>query len=536
MNENLSTVYEAIADALPDERVVTQGSRRYTWRELDERAARLAGHFEAAGLGPGDAVIIFLHNSPEYVETVIGACKARVVPTSVNYRASAKELIYFLEKSSARGIVFHQSLGKTVAEAKSAYPDLKDLVCVADGSNVAPPAGSVDYATTLAATKPAPRRRRSGDDNLIMFTGGTTGMPKAVLWRHRDIIALLGRNLGNPQTPADFVALARKGRAEGTAPFSFVLPPLMHSTGLFNTIGTLMQGGQVLFSESRSLDPDLALREARRERVKSMVIVGDVFARPLIDALRRLPESDARDSLASLKSISSVGVRWSADAKADILAFGDMTLSDVLASSEGGAVAISETNKTDGQVKTRFELLPHAWLLGEDGKRVEPRSGQTGMVVSGGVLPDGYLGEIGYGTSGTFRAIDGKNFVVTGDFACAEADGSYTLIGRGSSVINTGGEKVFADEVETVIASHPAVEDVIVAGVPDTRWGHLVGAVVALRQGHSIKEGELADHVGAELAGYKKPRHIRFVERIERKATGKADRQWAAALLSEGRS
>jgi len=533
VNENVSSVYEAIADAGGDAVALVQGARRETWRELDERAARLAAAFVASGLEPGAGIIIALYNSVEYVETLLAACKARMVPVNINYRASPKELRHYFERSNAAAIVFHQSLGATVAEAADSLQPPRTLICVADRSGGAMIAGSRDYADLVAHTAPMPRMPRSGDDQLIMFTGGTTGLPKAVLWRHRDILALLARNAGGATSFEQFGAAAQASRQAGSQAHTFMLPPLMHSTGLFGTMGALVGGGSVVFSESRSLDPDLVWREIKRERVESMTIVGDVFARPLIDALRRLPPDEARDSVASLKIIRSVGVRWSPDAKADLLQFGDMALNDVLASTEGGAVASWETRKIDGKIVTQYTLMPHAFLMDEDGTRVALGSGKTGMVVSAGVLPDGYIGERADGTSGTFRIMDGKRVVVTGDFARAELDGTLTLIGRGSSVINSGGEKIFADEVEQVIAQHPGVADVIVAGVPDPRWGHLVGAVVALRPGVQVDETELAELVGTELAGYKKPRQFRFVDAIERKATGKADRQWAAALLAE---
>src|SRR6185437_13619384 len=267
-----------------------------------------------------------------------------------------------------------------------------------------------------------------------------------------------------------FAAAAQASRKAGTQPHVYMLPPLMHSTGLFGTMGALVAGGSIVFSSARSLDPDLVWREIRRERVESLSIVGDV-----------------------------------------------------LASSEGGAVASWETKKIGGKPVTNYTLMPHAFIIDEDsGERIALGSGKTGIVVSAGTLPDGYIGERADGKTGTFRVMDGKRVVVTGDFARAERDGTLTLIGRGSSVINSGGEKIFADEVEQVIAQHPGVADVIVAGVPDPRWGHLVGAVVALRPGVAVDETELAELVGAELAGYKKPRQFRFVPTIERKATGKA--------------
>jgi 3-oxocholest-4-en-26-oate---CoA ligase len=532
--ENLASVYEAVADAAGDGVALIRGARHVSWRELDARAARLAAHFEAARLKPGDRVVLALYNAIEYFEALYAACKARLVPVNINYRASPKEMLHFLERSEAAAIVFHRSLAASVGEAAAAYGKLRRLIHVADDSNAALPAGSVDYAEAIANSAPTPRQARSADDQLIMFTGGTTGLPKAVLWRHRDVIALLGRNSGAAgATAAEFGANAARIREAGAAAINYVLPPMMHSTGLFSVMGALLSGNVAMLSASRALDPELVWREVEREKADSLVIVGDVFARPLNDALRQWPREEAQRRLASLKTVRSVGVRWSADAKAELLDYGDCTLLDVLASTEGGAVVSWETKRSDGAVATRFTLMPHAWIMDENGERIELGSGKTGIVVSAGILPDGYIGERADGASGTFRVIEGKRVVVTGDYARAETDGSITLIGRGSSVINTGGEKVYADEVEKVIASHADVVDVIVAGVPDPRWGHLIAAVVALRPGATATPSDLIDLVGAELAGYKKPRHIRIVERIERKATGKADRQWAAALLSE---
>jgi 3-oxocholest-4-en-26-oate---CoA ligase len=534
VNENVSTIYEAIADADGAALALVQGDRRVTWRELDDRAAKLAAFFQSAGLDAGTRIVIALWNSIEYVETLLAACKVRMVPVNINYRASPRELRHYFERGDAAAIVFHQSLAATVAEAVDALKPPRLLIGVADQSGGALPPGSLDYALTIARSRPAARMRRSGDDQLIMFTGGTTGLPKAVLWRHRDLLALLARNAGNVIGFDQIVTAAQASRQAGKAPHTLMLPPLMHSTGLFGTMGALAGGGSVVFSASRSLDPDLVWREIKRERVESLTIVGDVFSRPLTDALHRMAAADARDAAASLKTVRSVGVRWSPDAKADLLTFGDMVLLDVLASSEGGAVASWETKRINGTITTTYTLMPHAFLMDENGARIAPGSGKTGIVVSAGILPDGYIGERADGNSGTFRVMDGKRVVVTGDFARAELDGTLTLIGRGSSVINTGGEKVFADEVEQVIAQHPDVADVIVAGVPDQRWGHLVGAVVALRPGAQTSETELAQWVGSELAGYKKPRRFRLVPAIERKATGKADRQWAASLLAGG--
>ena len=391
MNENVSSVYEAIADADGDFVALIQGARRVTWRELDERAARLAAYFKATGLPQGARIVIALWNSPEYVETLLAACKARMVPVNINYRASAKELRHYFERSDAAAIVYHHSLAGTVAEAAEFLKPPRVMLDVADHTG----SGSPDYAETIAKTAPAPRAKRSGDDQLIMFTGGTTGLPKAVLWRHRDILSLL---VAQRRRRHRFRRFRRGGAgvAQGrhASRISIMLPPLMHSTGLFGTMGALVGGGSVVFSSARSLDPDLVWREIKRERVESLTIVGDVFSRPLTDALRRLPAAESRDAASSLKIVRSVGVRWSPDAKADLLEFGDMVLNDVLASSEGGAVASWETKKIDGKPVTNYTLMPHAFIIDEDsGERIALGSGKTGIVVSAGTLPDGYIGE-----------------------------------------------------------------------------------------------------------------------------------------------
>ena len=533
MNENLASVYEVIADAIPDREVVVQGSRRIIWSELDDRAARLAAHLAAAGIGRDDRVVICLFNSVEYLEATLAVCKLRAVPVNVNYRASARELHYLMENCNAKAVVFHQSTSVAVGGAAAQLPGVTALLAVADDSGVTLPNGSVDYDAALTARAPAERVARDGSDQLIIFTGGTTGMPKAVLWRHRDLLAAQNRNSGFSGPVSEIGDVVRRAVAEGKAPINFVLPPMMHSTGLLGALGSLRSGGTLVLSSSRSLDPDLVWREVSREKVGNLTIVGDVYSRPLVEALQRLNPDEARSLTKSLNIIRSVGVRWSPDSKADLLEFIDATLIDTLASSEGGPVAMARTTRGDKEIKSTFELVNGAWLMDDDGEPVPPGSGKVGMVVSAGILPDGYLGDQSDGKSGTFRVINGKRYAVTGDYGRAEVDGTLTLIGRGSGVINTGGEKVFAEEVEAVLGSYPGVEDVIVAGIPDKRWGHVLSAVVALQEGASVSEADLIAHVGAELAGYKKPRHIRFVDQIQRTTAGKADRQWAAKHLAD---
>jgi 3-oxocholest-4-en-26-oate---CoA ligase len=550
MQENFATVLETVADVRADRTVVTQGDRSLTWRQLDERAARLAGFLARRGIGAEDRVAIALYNGTEYLESVFAVLKLRAIPVNVNYRYRAEEMLHLLRDAQVAAVIFDASLAERVAQARAAAPAVLTLLQVgaapgtADGApetSGAPggaplPEPAVSYEQAIADSPPLPRAER-GVDHWLMYTGGTTGTPKGVLvthaWLYPVVCANSFRLLGEPVPDSldELRAATQRLSGRGDAIVTLPAPPLMHATGMYTTLGALVASGRVVFLTSRSYDPDELAAAVAAQRVDTVSIVGDVFALPLADALDQAARHGSPYDLSSLQRVLSVGVTWSAEVKRRLLAHGDFVCRDLIAASEGGPFAISETRRGEDAVTARFTLLPGARVVDEDGRDVEPGSGQVGMLAAPADDQIGYLGDQRK-TRETFRIFGGKRWVVTGDLASLEADGSVTFHGRGSRVINTGGEKVFAEEIEHVLIDHPGVRDALVVGLPDERWGHRVTAVVAPAGGTEVTADELVAHVAQRLADYKKPRSIVFVPDVRRTPSGKADLRWAQSVAA----
>ena len=532
MNENLSTLLEAIADANPDHRALIQGDRTFTWGQFDERASRLAGHLAAAGVGRGDRVAIDLYNSIEYLEALLAATKLRAAPVNVNYRYRESELAYVLDNSRSRALVFHQRLAPTVAAVATASRDLTALVMVRDGTD-GDVDGAMEYESALAAHEPAPRIERSGDDELVTYTGGTTGMPKGAVWKHRNLVTHVNRGYeqagyATPTTAAEQGAMSAVIREQAPT-ISLAIPPLMHSTAMVVTLRSLLVAGTVVIPTKRSFDPHHILELIAEHRVNDLTVVGDVVGKPLLAALDEARAAGKPYDVSSLRTVTSSGVTFSAATKLGLVAHGDFVITDVLACTEGGPFALSITKPGDDEAAVQFRITPNARLLDDELRDIAPGSGRVGRLAAKGSLPDGYLGDPEKSAS-TWIVLDGERWVMPGDYASVEPDGTLQLYGRGSGVINTGGEKVFADEVQMVIAADPRVRDAVVVGVPDERWGERVAAVVVAEPNAALTEEDVGDIVDTELADYKKPRQVRFVDEIRRKATGKADLVWAAEI------
>jgi 3-oxocholest-4-en-26-oate---CoA ligase len=526
-------VLEAVADVRAGRTAVTHGGRSETWRQLDDRASRLAAFLAGRGIGHASRVAIALYNGIEYLESVFALLKLRAVPVNVNYRYRAGEMRYLFADAGVAAAIFDASLAGRMSEAHARTPGLHTLVQV--GEDPAADGGQVTrYERAIAAASPLPRAER-GVDHWLMYTGGTTGKPKGVLvthaWLYR-VAAANGFTLIGEQIPDSLAALqavTERLSERGDAMVCLPAPPLMHATGMYTSLGALLGSGRVIYLTSRSYDPDELARAVAGHRVDTVSIVGDVFALPLADALDRAAQAGRAYDMSSLRRILSVGVTWSADVKRRLLAHGDFVCRDMVAASEGGPFAVSETRRGDKAVTSRFTLMPGARVIDEAGRDVVPGSGQVGVLAAPTDEETGYAGDEAK-TAETFRIIGGKRWVVPGDLASLGADGSVTFHGRGSRVINTGGEKVFAEEVEQVLIEHPGVRDALVVGLPDPRWGHRVTAVVAPAAGAQPTAGELVRHVAARLAGYKKPRAIVFVAEVQRSPSGKADLRWARAV------
>jgi fatty-acyl-CoA synthase len=536
VRENFATVLETVADVMGDRTAVVHGGRSVTYAELDLRAARLAGYLAERGTGPGTRVAIGLYNGIEYVESVLAVLKAGGVPVNVNYRYREAELTYLLTDAGAEALIFDAALDERVAAVAPELPGLGMLVRVADTGGG--PAGAADYATVLAAAAPLPRTARE-PGHWLMYTGGTTGMPKGVLSTHAWLFGVAASNgygsgVTPPGTLTELEAFTWERRERAARLVALPASPLMHGTGMYCTLGALVAGGMVVFPRSRSYDPAETARLIGEHRITVVSIVGDVFARPLADVLDAGAAGGAPYDLTSLESIASVGVTWSADVKERLLRHGDFICRDVVAASEGGPFAIAVTRRGEHAVTSRFELISGARLITDDGRDVVPGSGEVGMLAAPTDEETGYQGDPDK-TAQTFRYIDGRRYCVPGDLATLEADGSLVFKGRHSRVINTGGEKVFAEEVEQVLLRHPKVDDVYVVGVSDERWGHRIAAIVAARA-EPPAAGELREFVATRLAGYKAPRSIIVVSELRRSPAGKADLRWARGLAEAHRS
>ena len=543
IDTGLATLLETVADVAGDQPAVLHAGHGRSWAGLDERAARLAGYLAAHGVGRGGRVAIALRNGPEYVETVFAAMKLRAAAVNLNYRYREAEMVEVLADSGADAIVFEPGLSGRIAAVLTELPQPRALLRTSPrepGPAGDDPLGgrARGYDEAVAAGEPLPRIDRSAMDEWLMYTGGTTGRPKGVRSTHRWLqrVALSnGYAVAGVPEPGDLAELAERTRAflaHERRPTTLIAPPLMHGTGMYTTLGTLLVAGTVVFLGSRSYDADEMATLIGRHRVSDLCLVGDVFARPFADALERAAADGRPYDLSSLRRMHSVGVLWSAEVKERLLRHCDAVIEDTIAASEGGPFARSLTTRGKHGVTSRFELMPGARVLSDDGTDVVPGSGQAGRLAAPADEHVRYLSDPG-ATDAAFPVIDGQRYCAPGDLATIEPDGSVVLLGRGSRVINTGGEKVFAEEVEQAVAAHPAIRDAYVIGLPDERFGQRIVAVAAARPGARPSAGEIRDHVGGLLAGYKRPRTVVFVPELRRSPSGKADLRWAREVAEK---
>jgi acyl-CoA synthetase (AMP-forming)/AMP-acid ligase II len=552
MRENFATVLETVADVRADRTAVTHGDRSLTWRQLDDRSSRLAGFLAARGIRADARVAIALYNGVEYLESVFAILKVGAIPVNVNYRYQPDEMRHLFDDAQVSAVIFDASLAERVGAAQAGAQAARTMVQVGGAAEppgapvsgaAAPPGAPVSgaaaspgapvsgYEQVIGATAPLPRAARDVG-RWLMYTGGTTGKPKGVLVSHAWLYPVVSANgfvlIGEP-VPGSLDALratTERLSARGDAIVCLPAPPLMHATGMYTSLGALLASGRVVYLTQRSYDADELARTIPAQHVDTVSIVGDVFALPLADALDRAAQACHPYDVSSLRRILSVGVTWSADVKRRLLSHGDFVCRDLVAASEGGPFAISETRRGDSAITARFMLMPGARVIDESGRDVVPGSGQVGALVAPTDDEIAYLGDAAK-TAETFRTFGGRRWVMTGDLASVAGDGSITFHGRGSRIINTGGEKVFAEEVEQVLVEHPGVRDALVVGVSDPRWGHRVTAVVAPAGDAGPTADALVAYVAGRLADYKKPRAIVFVPEIRRSPSGKADLRWA---------
>ncbi|MGI5205958.1 acyl-CoA synthetase [Spirillospora sp. CA-108201] len=519
---NLADLLEILAAAGPDRPALVAGAERRTYRQLSERASRVGHHLAEAGVRPGEHVAILAYNRAEWIEAMLGAFKIRAVPIPVNFRYVAAELRHVLADSDSVALVGERSLLAKVEEIRGELPALRHVVVLEDGSAAEIP-GAVEYEKALAGASPGDDfPERSGDDRYIMYTGGTTGYPKGVEWRCEDIFfgALGGGNvLGDPIGDPEELA------ANADQPAMAVLDcaPVMHGAGQWVAFMGLFSGAKVVLYTDHAFDADRALRLLAEERANVMMLVGDVMARPVAKALA----SGGHDT-SSLMAVASGGAPLTEGAKAALLGhLPNLMFLDNYGASETGACGPS-VGAEEGTA--RFMMKPGITVLDDDLNVVRP--GEIGRLARSGRIPLGYYNDPAKTASTFFTAADGTRWSVPGDFASLEEDGTITLLGRGSLVINTGGEKVYPEEVEVALKAHPAVEDAVVVGLPDERFGQRVAAVVAPRAGATVTLEDLTEYCRDRLAGYKLPRQMTLVDEVQRTAVGKSDYKWARSVLA----
>ena len=532
---NLATAWEVIADVVGDADATIHAGEACSWSAFEERSARLAGVFAAHGVGHDAKVGHLLYNGPEYLETTFAAFKQRAVPVNVNYRYTEHELRSLLENADAEAVVVSSELAERLAAVRAELPLLRVVLQVGPGELID---GALRYEEAIAASNPAPRITRSLDDLWFLYTGGTTGMPKGVMWPHRSLYGTTAATFKGareelPAGPSELARTARRIHDAGLATRLLPAAPLMHGTSAITSWAALTSAGCVVTLAERSFDAVELLDAIERDRVTNLVIVGDAFGRPIVAALEEAAAAGRSWDLSSLRMIVSSGVMWSEPVKEAMLQHIDAVLADLLGSSEAIGFANSVAKRGRAARTARFRLGPDAAVFDESGTPVEPGSGQVGMLAVGGPIPIGYYKDPEK-SAATFRTIDGRTWSTPGDFATVESDGTITLLGRGSVCINTAGEKVFPEEVEETLKVHPAVEDANVVGVPDEKWGQSVTAVVGLAPGATATEAELIAHCRTTLAGYKCPKQVLFVERVRRGPNGKADYRWAADVAQGG--
>jgi fatty-acyl-CoA synthase len=530
--ESFATVWERMADAIPDAPAVVQGERRVTYREIEDRAARLAAALGTHGVGHDSKVALFLFNCPEYMELLLALSKLRAVPANVNFRYLGDELVQLVDNADAQVLVYHRSLRDRVDAARDRMPGVHHTIEIDDDG------GDSEYETLLREHEPAVRIERSGDDLLLWYTGGTTGLPKGVLWHQGTLLGygLIAAYALQDETPSDqldqLVDDVRRWRARGTPLVSLLTTPLVHATAVHQANTAFAVGGTIVLLERGRTDGDTICATIVRERPSVLEIVGDVLMRRIAHALDAADSRGEPYDLSSLKRIHNSGAMVSAPLKDALLSRGTMHVYDSLGSSEAVGFGVALTTAAGHGETAHFTLGPNARLLvaADRDDDVEPGSGQVGVLAVHTSCASGYYKDP-VRSAATFRVIDGRLHAIPGDQATLDTDGTLTLLGRGSNCINSGGEKIWPEEVEEVLKDHPAVTDAVVLGVPDEEWGQVVAAVVSTDGDDRPTAAELGDWVGARLAGYKRPRRFVFADEVGRNTVGKLDYEWARRAL-----
>jgi acyl-CoA synthetase (AMP-forming)/AMP-acid ligase II len=527
---NLADLFELVVDTVPDRLAIVSGARRLTYADVEGRANRLAHLLAEAGVGPGDGVGLQLVNGPEYLEGMLACFKVRAVPVNVNYRYVEAELRHVYADAGLVALIHHRAFAEAVGPALDAMADRRVVLEVDDASRAPRASWASDYEAALARFgDERDFGPRSADDLYCVYTGGTTGRPKGVLWRHEDIFfSAMGG--GDPLHLGDVIErpeqLADRVLTPGVV--ALPIPPFVHASAHWLAFSTFFGGGTLVLLPGGHFDAEETWRLVAEERVNVLVVVGDAMARPLLDALEQLQQAPDPVDTSSLMALGSGGALLSPSTKARIAAtLPGVAVVDAFGSSETGEVGGSPP-ADDPFGSPRLHVDERTDVLDDEMRPVVPGSGVVGHLARSGRLPLGYRGDPARSAT-TFVEVDGRRWALAGDLAEVEADGTIVLLGRSSQCINSGGEKIYAEEVEATLKAHPDVADAVVVGLPDERWGQRVTAVVEPRPGCAPSLEALREHGRTALAGYKLPKQLVLVDRIERLPSGKADYRWARA-------
>ena len=546
METHFATLWENISDVVPERKALICGNIERTWKEYDERAARLASLLTKNGLGDNSKVGLYLHNSNEYLEAQYSIFKIKGVPINVNYRYKEDELVYLLDNADAEAVFYQGCYASQIESIKEKLPKVKVFIQVSDDTSELPEF-SVDFEDSISNNNPMERQERSGENIYMLYTGGTTGMPKGVMYKHQGFVSGMlktGTAWGLlPIAPEDLEdiqgfsldivpGLVEDLEKSDSLIVSLPACPLMHGTGMWlGALIPLSVGGTVVTIPELGFDPDYLLKETEKHKVNNLVIVGDAFAKPIRDSLDKAKGEGSPYDISSVNMMISSGVMWSSEVKEGLLAHHEMLLVDAMGSTEGG-MGSSIASRENPAPTAKFTLNPGVIVITDEGKLVEPGSGEMGLIGTSGLVPEGYYKDEKKSAE-TFKEVDGVRYSFPGDYALVEADGSITLLGRGSNCINTAGEKVYPEEVEEAVKRHPDIYDCLVVGVEDDRFGQRVVALASFKEDNIVEEADLISFTRDHLAGYKLPKQVLFVDEVMRAPNGKANYKWAKQRADE---
>ena len=529
---HFAKIWESNANLVGDSPALINDSQVVSWSEYESQASKIANFLQEKGLKQDSKVGIYLHNCNEFLIAQFGVFKMGGCPINVNYRYKEDELVYLLDNSDAEAVFFHGCYSSQIDLIKDKLPKVKAYVQIDDGTEPLND-NAVFFNEIIKEFDPLPPQDRSEEEIYMLYTGGTTGMPKGVMYKQGGFVTSMLKTLKAMgfEMPDDIDQLPQyvaQIKEANILPKSLVACPLMHGTGMWlGAFLPMLTGGSVVSVPNLSFDADKLWEEVERSKISSIVIVGDAFAKPMLESLNKAKEAGKPYDISSVMLIISSGVMWSSEVKKALLEHHDMMLMDTMGSTEGGMGA-SITSRAMPTETAKFRLNPGTVIISDDGEEVEPGSGVMGKIGTSGLVPEGYYKDP-VKSAETFKEFNGVRYSFPGDYATINEDGTINLLGRGSNCINTAGEKVYPEEVEEAIKLSESVYDCLVVGLDDAKFGQRVVAVVSLNKNSDISEQDLTDFTKTKISGYKAPKNILFVDEVKRAPNGKANYKWAKA-------